>query len=48
MMSMKPQNSTSEAGSINELMLLYFQNVNKHKILFLTPKGLVKTKKGLI
>ena len=48
MMGMKSQNYTPQARSItNEIMLLYFQNVNEHKILLLSPKGL-KTKKGLI
>ena len=43
---LKPQNSASWAGSItNEIMLLYFYNVNKHEILLLSSKGSVKTKK---
>ena len=46
---LKPQNSASWAGSItNEIMLLYFYNVNKHEILLLSSKGSVKTKKGQI
>ena len=49
MISMKPQNSTSWAGILtNEIVLLYFLNVNKHKILLLSFKGSIKTKKGLI
>ena len=43
---LKPQNSASWAGSItNEIMLLYFYNVNKHEILLLSSKVPVKTKK---
>ena len=46
MTMLKPQNSASQAGSItNELMLLYFYNVNKHEILLLSSKVPVKTKK---
>ena len=46
---LKPQNSASQAGSItNELMLLYFYNVNKHEILLLSSKSSVKTKKSQI
>ena len=37
---LKPQNSASWTGSIiNEIMLLYFYNANKHEGLLLLSKG---------
>ena len=35
-------------GITNQIMLLYFQNVNKYEILFLSLKSSVNTKKGQI
>ena len=32
----------------NEVMMVYFYNVNKHEILVLSSKGSLKTKKGQI
>ena len=41
---LKPQNSASWTGSItNEIMLLYFYNVNKHEILLLPSIGSILT-----
>ena len=41
-MSMKPQNSILQArGITNEIMLLYFQNVNKHEIFILSSKEML-------
>ena len=44
---LKPQNYASWTGSItNEIMLLYFQNFNKHEVLLQSSKSSVKIKKG--
>ena len=44
---LKPQSFILWAGSItNEIILLYSQNINKHKILLLSSKGSAKTKRS--